>query len=159
MSCRTIQAQSKTLLPSRRDGISQKAVGDRSVRQQGPIPVTKRHIPPNLQEWVVARKRYRLTHAHVYMARQLGLNPAKLGKMANNGQQQWKSPLPEFIEHLYEKRFGTSKPDVVQSIEQVAEAIRQKKAARSTRGEAKPNNTESVTEQPAAPDPVTEGLQ
>jgi hypothetical protein len=36
-------------------------------------------LPQNLQDWVVARRRFRLSHAHVQMARELGMNPRKLG--------------------------------------------------------------------------------
>jgi len=32
------------------------------------------------------------------MARELGLNPHKFGKLANEKQEPWKKPLPEFIE-------------------------------------------------------------
>jgi hypothetical protein len=42
----------------------------------------------------------------VQMARELGLNPRKLGKIDNHRQEPWKAPLPQFIEHLYLKRFG-----------------------------------------------------
>lgn len=109
--------------------------------------MAKTNLPPNLQEWVVARTRFRLSHAHICMARQLGLNPAKLGKVANQGQEPWKASLPEFIEHLYEKRFGTSRPEVVQSIEQVVEDKRVKKIRRKERralGEADQIDTEGA---------------
>jgi hypothetical protein len=39
------------------------------------------------------------------MARELGLNPSKLGKIAGHKQKPWKEPLPDFIRALYEKRF------------------------------------------------------
>jgi len=32
-------------------------------------------------------------------------------------QEPWKAPLPEFIEHIYEKRFGKTHPDDIRSIE------------------------------------------
>jgi hypothetical protein len=35
---------------------------------------------PQAQAWVEARQRYHLSHAQVQMARELGLNPRKLGK-------------------------------------------------------------------------------
>ena len=44
------------------------------------------------------------------MARELGLNPGKLGKISNHRQEPWKAPLPQFIEHLYLKRFGRDGP-------------------------------------------------
>lgn len=52
-----------------------------------------------LQVWIEARQRYHLSHAHVQMARALGLNPKKLGNLDNHEQEPWK-PLPEFIERL-----------------------------------------------------------
>jgi hypothetical protein len=87
-------------------------------------------LPPNLQVWVDARKRYRLSHAHVQMARELGLNPRKFGKLANHRQEPWKAPLPEFIEHVYAKRFGRERPEVVVPVEEGARQVARKKAAR-----------------------------
>jgi hypothetical protein len=63
------------------------------------------------------------------MARELGMNPKKLGGKANHKQEPWKMPLPEFIEHLYEKSFGRERPDVVRSIEEMVRLKEQKKAA------------------------------
>lgn len=88
------------------------------------------HIPDHLQAWIPARQRHHLSHAHVQMARELGMNPKKLGKLDNNDQEPWKLPLPAFIESLYRKRFGTDRPDVVYSIEERARQIEQKRAAR-----------------------------
>lgn len=45
-------------------------------------------------------KRHRLSDTHVQMARELGLNPDKLGKIDNHRQEPWKAPLPEFIEEI-----------------------------------------------------------
>ena len=61
------------------------------------------------------------------MARELGLNPKKLGGMANHGQEPWKMPLPEFIEHLYQARFGKGAPDDVRSIERRVKEKRTRK--------------------------------
>jgi hypothetical protein len=61
------------------------------------------------------------------MARELGMNPRKLGKLANNKQEPWKAPLPEFIEDLYFKRFGEERPDNVLSIEQMVKNRRRKR--------------------------------
>jgi hypothetical protein len=77
----------------------------------------KGFIPQKLRPWIEARKRFSLSHGQIQMARELGLNPKKLGSLANNGQEPWKAPLPEFIEHIYEKRFGKSQPDDICSIE------------------------------------------
>jgi len=64
------------------------------------------------------------------MARELGLNPKKLGSLDNHRQEQWKQPLPEFIATLYEKRFGVRTPAVVRTIEETVAANRQKKPQR-----------------------------
>ena len=72
-----------------------------------------------LQEWIDARKRHHLSHAQVQMARELGLNPRKLGGLDNHDQEPWKLPLRRFIEHLYRERFGRAAPEVVRSIEEI----------------------------------------
>ena len=74
-------------------------------------------IPEKYQVWIEARKRYQLSDAQVQMARELGLNPRKFGKLANEKQEPWKKPLPEFIKEIYFKRFGRKQPEVVRSIE------------------------------------------
>ena len=83
-----------------------------------------------LQAWIDARKRHGLSDAHVQMARELGLNPVKLGKIDNHRQEPWKAPLPEFIEACYTKRFGKARPDVVMSVETRLRLEEAKKAAR-----------------------------
>ncbi len=93
-------------------------------------------LSPGLQDWVDARKRFHLSHDHVQMARELGMNPKKLGKLANHDQQPWKAPLPQFIEQCYFKAFGRERPAVVLSIEERARAIDAKNAARKARKEA-----------------------
>jgi hypothetical protein len=94
----------------------------------------KPKIPPHLQDWVVARGRHRLSHAHVQMARELGMNPRKLGKLDNHRQEPWKAPLPIFIENIYFKRFGRERPREVISVE---EWVRRDRAKRAARKEAK----------------------
>jgi hypothetical protein len=64
------------------------------------------------------------------MARELGMNPKKLGKLDNHDQEPWKLPLPAFIEALYLKRFGKRRPDAVISIEERARLDEEKRAAR-----------------------------
>jgi hypothetical protein len=56
--------------------------------------------------WAEVKKRYRLSNETIQMAKKLGLNPKKLGGIANHHQEPWKSPLPEFIKSLYQQRFG-----------------------------------------------------
>ena len=92
--------------------------------------VGKKRLSQNIQDWVEARKRFQLSHAQVQMARELGMNPTKLGRLDNHYQEPWKAPLPQFIEHLYEKRFGRERPEVVMSVEERVRANDAKKAAR-----------------------------
>ena len=93
-------------------------------------------IPAKFKPWIEARKRYGLSHAQVQMARELGINPKKLGGMANHEQQQWKLPLPEFLQHAYEQRFGRARPHDVRSIEErVFEKRSRKKAAGDSKNE------------------------
>ena len=65
----------------------------------------KQKVPQKLIPWLEAKKRHRLTDAHVQMARELGMNPKKLGKLDNHKHEPWKLPLPQFIEFSF-RRFG-----------------------------------------------------
>lgn len=96
----------------------------------------KSRIPHKYLPWIAARKKFRLSHAHIQMARELGMNPLKFGGMANRDQQPWKLPLPEFIEALYEKRFDKKSPDLVRSIEEIAAEHLARRAARKAAKEA-----------------------
>ncbi len=87
----------------------------------------RKAIPPELQAWIEARSRHHLSHAHVQMARELGMNPKKLGSIDNHAQEPWKAPLPQFIEDLYLKRFSRERPAVVVPVEQRARELEKKK--------------------------------
>lgn len=98
-------------------------------------------IPADLQVWIDASKRYRLSHAQVQMARELGRGstPRKFGGLNNHKQEPWKLPLPQFIEQIYLKRFGKAFPDEVVTIEERAKRLAAKKAARkAARAAARP---------------------
>ena len=95
-----------------------------------------KRIPDHLQVWIDARKKFQLSHAQVQMARELGFNPRKLGKLANHKQEPWKMPLPQFIEHLYRRRYGAYSPAVVMSIEEKVETEHRKKLAKRARKQA-----------------------
>ena len=110
---------------------------------RGVSPLGKRLLTPRaLQDWIDARKRHRLSDAHVQMARELGMNPKKLGKLDNHGREPWKVPLCAFIEELYAKRFGKRRPDVVASIEERARQVQRKRAVRT---EARGLRRESIS--------------
>ncbi len=96
--------------------------------------MSKRKPSQRMQAWIDARKRHRLSHAQIQMARELGMNPSKLGNLDNHDQEPWKMPLRQYIEHLYFKQFGRERPDVVLSVE---EKIRLEEAKKARRREAK----------------------
>lgn len=84
-------------------------------------------IPKELLPWIEAKKKHRLSQKHIQMARELGLNPKGFGKLDNHKQEQWKAPLPQFIEDLYYKRFKKEAPDQVFSFEELNKMKNQKK--------------------------------
>jgi len=92
--------------------------------------MVKKALVPKLQHWVYARRRFHLSHAQVQMARELGMNPKKFGKLDNHDQEPWKAPLPVFIESLYYKRFGRERPERVLPIEEWSRQQEQKRAAK-----------------------------
>ena len=67
------------------------------------------------------------------MARELGLNPKKFGKLANTSDSPWKVPLPEFIAECYYKAHKRHTPERVRSLEQVISDNEAKKALRRER--------------------------
>jgi hypothetical protein len=67
------------------------------------------------------------------MARELGMNPRKLGSLADGGQEPWKLPLPEFIVECYRKRFGRSEPEHVRSLEEVVQAEEKRRKEKQAR--------------------------
>ena len=85
-------------------------------------------IPEKYQVWIEARRRYHLSDMQIQMARELGLNPRKFGKIANEKQEPCKIPMPQFIESIYLKRFHKSQTDVVQSLEEMIRAQQEKQA-------------------------------
>lgn len=80
-----------------------------------------------LEKWMVAQKRHRLSDKQVQMARELGLNPDKLGKTDNHRQEPWKAPLPQFIENIYFKRFRREEPETVKPLKQILKEMETRK--------------------------------
>ncbi len=58
--------------------------------------------------WAMARIKYRLNARQIEMAKKLGLNPKKFGKLVPNKSEPWKAPLVKFIEKCYNKRFNVT---------------------------------------------------
>ena len=90
-------------------------------------------IPPSLQPWFEARRRFNLSHTTVQMARELGLNPRNFGSLADTRASPWKAPLADFIAHCYYKAHKRHSPEVVRSLEQVLSDNEDKKARRRER--------------------------
>ena len=88
-----------------------------------------------LEKWMVAQKRHRLSDKQVQMARELGLNPDKLGKIDNHKQEPWKAPLPQFIEHIYFKRFKREEPETVKPLKQILTEMETKKKLQNEKKE------------------------
>jgi hypothetical protein len=117
-------------------------------------------IPEDLKPWIEAKKRHRLSQAHIQMARELGMNPRKFGGIDNHRQEPWKAPLPDFIESLYFKRFGKTQPDTIKSFVEMASARAAKKQAKKLVKQAKkaarandvPDVPEYSAPLPSAPD-------
>ena len=80
---------------------------------------TQKKKPVDYQTWIDARKRYHLSHTHIQMARELGMDPAKFSNFDNYKKEPWKSSLPVFIEEIYLQRFNKRHPDDVQPLEQI----------------------------------------
>jgi hypothetical protein len=106
----------------------------------------KNKYPEKIKIWIEARNKYHLTNAQVSMARQLGLNPKKFGKLSNSEQQPWKLPLPLYIEKIYYKHYKTKLPDNVRSIEQQFREQKAKKLKKHNQKMEKKNTTEIVNE-------------
>jgi hypothetical protein len=118
-------AKSRFLNPSIREKAALICLSGNQHRLFSPIYTTfavkiQRRMNTNvkLEKWKTAQKRHRLSDRHVQMGRELGLNPDKLGKIDNHKQETWKSPLPQFIEEIYFKRFKRTEPAIVKSIKE-----------------------------------------
>ena len=106
----------------------------------------KPKVPEKYRVWVDARKRYHLSHAHIQMARELGMNPKKFGKISNHKQEPWKVPLPVFIEEIYFKRFGKRQPDKIRSIEQFVKNREKEKSERRIRKQQRVQEQRNTTD-------------
>jgi len=107
----------------------------------------KKRIPDKYQIWIDVRKRYHLSDVHIQMARELGMNPKKFGKIANEKQEPWKAPLPAFIERIYFKRFGRERPVDVKPIEEVLRSKEIKKEERRKRKQMERESEQSTSQE------------
>lgn len=88
-----------------------------------------------IEKWIAAQRKHRLSDTHVQMARELGLNPDKLGKIDNHKQEAWKAPLPQFIESIYFKRFKRENPETVKPLKQIMAEMEVKKKQQKAKKE------------------------
>ena len=117
-----------------------------------------------IEKWIVAQKKHRLSDTHVQMARELGLNPDKLGKIDNHRQEPWKAPLPEFIEEILYKRYKKERPDVVKPLKQILKEQeiktktkkKEKEIRRKEREQEQMNNGTDEVLTFQSPTPITE---
>ena len=96
--------------------------------------MSKQKVPQKLIPWLEAKKRHRLSDMHVQMARELGMNPKKLGKLDNHKQEPWKLPLPQFIEKCYLKSFKRARPEKIVPLSGTPRATGSKPAQNATAG-------------------------
>ena len=83
-----------------------------------------------IEKWIEAKRKYNLSDKHIQMARELGLNPDKFGKLNNHKQEPWKAPLKDFIEKIYFKHFKKIEPENIKSIEQIISEKKNKKGGK-----------------------------
>jgi hypothetical protein len=117
-----------------------------------------KNLSSKYQPWVEARTRFHLSHAHIQMARELGLNPKKLGKLANHDQEPWKAPLPEFIAQLYRKRFDKVRPADVRPLEVIIADQKRRKAERKAQKREMAPGPRLISPIPGAPEAEPEGV-
>lgn len=55
-------------------------------------------------QWVEAQQRCRISPEHIRRAKEMGLNPLSLIKNIPSPKQQWKLPVGEWIDNMYEER-------------------------------------------------------
>ena len=96
---------------------------------------------------MVAQKRHHLTDMQVQMARELGFKPDSLRKIDNHKQEPWKTPLPQHIENLYEKRFRREQPEVVKSLKQQLQKDAAERAAKKIMKDAQRKAAQESNEQ------------
>lgn len=98
-----------------------------------------------LEKWLAAQKRHRLSDKQVQMARELGLNPDKLGKIDNHRQEPWKAPLPQFIEDIYFKRFKREEPETVRPLKQILKDMEIQKQQRKKEKDRRRKERDAVS--------------
>lgn len=55
-------------------------------------------------QWSEAQQRCRLSAEHIRRAKEMGLNPLSLIKNIPSPKQQWKRPVGDWLDNMYEER-------------------------------------------------------
>src|SRR5580658_7945169 len=98
--------------------------------------VTAQQFAAKLQPWFEARRRFKLSNAHIQMARELGMNPKKLDS-PEDPQAQRIASLPEFIAQTYRQRFDRNGPEQIRSLEELVEWDKQRRVEKQARKQAR----------------------
>jgi hypothetical protein len=88
---------------------------------------TMKETADQLQTWMKAKRRCRLTDAHVQMARELRMNPQRLTESMSNMRELTQAPVAQRIESLYLKRFKRPQPDSIPPLRQLLHDARVRK--------------------------------
>lgn len=104
-----------------------------------------------LKPWLDARTRFKLTHAEVQMARELGMDPKDFASLANAHQQPWKTPLQNFIQKRYRQSFGREAPEVVVTLEDLLKAQEKRLSGKAERLALAATKREAPTAEVANP--------
>lgn len=59
------------------------------------------------EAWAEAKRRCRLNENDIMMAKKLGLTPKSLIKNIPSKNEQWKSPVKQWVRELYAKKYGS----------------------------------------------------
>ncbi len=103
-----------------------------------------KRIPNKFKPWIAVRKKFNLSHAHIQMARELGMDLKRIRQPAKPDMNEpGRLPLNKYIEKLYLERFDKTEPDVVTTMEELAA---EHLVRRETKKRAKENSSESDSE-------------
>ncbi len=66
-----------------------------------------------------------------------------LSQYCDNKQEPWKTPLPQFIEHIYFKRFRREEPETVKPLKQIMKEMEVKKKLQKEKKEERKKQQET----------------
>lgn len=102
-------------------------------------------IPHKFMPWINVRKKFNLSHTHIQMARELGMDPKRIRQPANpDPKQPGRLPLTKYIEKLYVERFDRTQPDDIRSMEELAaEHLARRAAKKAARSQSPKDASEA----------------